>query len=113
MNTRSGEYDVVVSAVNVGLNAINPAMYACPDRLCDLNNCVMMAADEWGGSGMGCQHMYNAPYWWIAGVNELVKRDVEGNETVGLDGPGLGSRDDLNETASLDETRTRATEFHA
>ena len=136
MNTFSGEYDMVVSAVNTGLNANNPAMYACPDHSCDLHNCVLMAADGWGGSGMGCQHMYNAPYWYIAGVTEPFKRDLEGNETAGLEEMGLGPRDsldedakenetagleevglgprgDLIETASLDETRTKAMEFHA
>ena len=113
MNTRSGEYDVVVSAVNTGLNAIMPAMYACPDHLCDLSNCVLMAADAWSGMGMGCQHMYNAPFWWIAGVSSPFKRDVDLNETEGWEGAGLGPRDNLNETASLNETRTRATEFHA
>ena len=102
MNTRSGEYDVVVSAVNTGLNTNNPAMYACPDRSCDLHNCVLMAADQWGGSGMGCQHMYNSPFWWIAGVSTPFKRDVEGNETVGVDGPGLGPRGDENEAAGVD-----------
>ncbi len=124
MNTLSGEYDVSVSALNTGLNAIFPAMYACPTKECDLTACILMAAQAWSGQSMGCQHMYNSPYWWIDSVGSPGKRDVKGSETVGWEGVGLGQRKSLNETAgwkgaglgpraSLNETRTKATEFHA
>ena len=113
MNTRSGEYDVVISAINTGLNAINPAMYACPERTCDLDKCILMAAESWSGQGMGCQHMYNAPFWWIAGVSTPMKRDGEGNETEGAEEVGLGPRGEGNGAARLDEMRTRANVFHA
>lgn len=113
MNTRTGDYDVTVSGINVGLNANMPALYACPDHSCDLNNCILMAADEWSGSGMGCQHMHSAPFWWIAGVSTPLKRDVEGNETEGTEAVGLGPRGGENGAARLEEMRMRAKEFHA
>ena len=107
MNTVAGEYDVVVSALVVGQSAVFPAMYACPTKHCDLENCVLMAADGWSGEGIGCQHMYDATHWWINGVSQPWKRDAKANETVGWKGAGLGPR------AGLNETRTTATEFHA
>ena len=61
---------------------------------------------------MGCQHMYNAPFWWIAGVSTPMKRDGEGNETE-TEEVGLGPRGEGNGAARLDEMRTRAKEFHA
>lgn len=113
MNTRSGEYDVVVNANNVGLNTINPAMYACPDKECDLEDCALMTAEGWGGQGLGCQHLYNAPYWWIEGVTIPMKREVEGNEITEWEEGVLGPREVVNETKSENEPRLRAMEFKA
>ena len=70
----------------------------------------MMAANEWSGQGMGCQHMHNAPFWWIAGVEIPFKRDGGWNET---EEAGLGPRGEGNGAARLDEMRTRAKEFNA
>lgn len=113
MNTRSGEYDVVVGATNVGLNTITPAMYACPDKNCDLANCILMAAEGWAGGGMGCQHMYTSPYWWINGVEVPMKRDVMGEETDGTESVGLGPRRVMNVTESENGMRLRKIEFKA
>ena len=113
MNTYSGEYDVVVDATNVGLNTVYPAMYGCPDAKCDLENCILMAGQGWDGLGLGCQHMYAAPYWWIDGVSIPMKREVEGNETKEWEEGGLGPREVVNVTESENGMRLRAIEFKA
>ena len=72
-----------------------------------------MAAEAWAGLGMGCQHMHQAPYWWIEGVSIPMKRETEENETESWKGEGLGPREVVNETKSENEPRLRKIEFKA